>query len=130
MLKRLLPVLSRYSVIGIASVLANNIILITGAMLGVHYVASTLVCFFLIGALAYIGHANITFSANHSFSGYLRYCATQGIGLGLTLAILFVMIDLLFWPIWVAAPVVSALMFLYTFAATRWAVTYGYSDTI
>ncbi|MFU7527855.1 GtrA family protein [Qipengyuania sp. ASV99] len=127
MLKGLIPVLSRYSIIGIASVLANNVILIAGHMLGVHYAISTLVCFFLIGALAYVGHANITFAARHSIAGYARYCGTQAFGLCLTLAILFVMIDLLAWPIWISAPLVSALMFVYTFIATRWAVTYGYN---
>lgn len=129
MRKGLIPVLSRYSIIGIASVLANNFILIAGDQLGVHYAVSTLVCFFLVGALAYLGHANVTFAAGHSIAGYARYCGTQGFGLCLTLAILFVMIDVLAWPIWIAAPLVSALMFVYTFIATRWAVTHGYSQS-
>ncbi|MEO1729837.1 MAG: GtrA family protein [Pseudomonadota bacterium] len=123
-MRSLLPTLSRYTLIGIASVAANNVILIAGDALGVHYAFSTLLCFFLIGALAYIGHANITFEASHSLMGYLRYCATQAFGLLLTLVMLHGMIDRLYWPIWVAAPAVSIAMFVYTFLATRWAVLY------
>lgn len=121
---RLLPTLSRYTLIGVASVAANNAILLAGDAMGVHYAASTLVCFFLIGGMAYLGHANITFEATHSLWGYLRYCATQATGIVLTLVLLHGMIDRLSWPMLVAAPAVSLAMFAYTFLATRWAVLY------
>ena len=124
MIKNWLPVLSRYTVIGVLSVLANNVILIAGEMIGLHYAVSSVVCFLVIGALAYVAHAQITFSAESTFIGYLRYCGTQLFGLVLTLALLAAMIDLLEWQMWIAAPVLSVAMLVYTFIATRWAVLY------
>lgn len=124
MRQRLLPIFSRYAAVGVISVALNNIILIAGDALGLHYVASTLACFFVIGGLAYLAHTNITFEVSRSLIGYLRYCATQVTTLALTLGMLHIAIDQLAWSIWIAAPIVSVAMLLFNFIATRWAVIY------
>lgn len=123
-----IKLVSRYTAVSAICVLLNNIILIAGEGAGIHYVWSTLVCFIGVGAFAYVSHAHFTFGAVRSWAGYTRYLGTQFIGMLATLALFYLFIDLLDWPMWVAAPVVTVLMFLVNFVATRWAVTTQRTD--
>ncbi len=117
-----LRTISRYTIVGLVCVALNNVILIGGEAMGIHYAIATVICFFFVGGLAYATHADYTFEAGRSWLGYGRFLGTQTLGLVLTLAILFVLSDGLGLSIWIAAPTVTIIMFIYQFLATRWAV--------
>ncbi len=120
--------ISRYTLVGLVCVGLNNIILIAGDQMGFHYAVLTLVCFILVGAIGYAAHASFTFEASWSVGGYTRYLMAQGMGLAITLLLLFLMVEKAGWPMWVCAPVVTILMFFYHFVSTRWAVLFKRSS--
>lgn len=117
--KRTLP---RYTLVGLICVGLNNIILIGGDAIGLHYSVLAVICFLFVGGLAYVTHADFTFVTKRSWTGYFRFLGTQTLGLLLTIVILFVLSDQLMLSVWIAAPAVTIIMFAYQFITTRWAV--------
>ncbi len=122
-MRGLLTAIPTYSVIGAVCLAINNVILIGGERLGVHYLPATLFCYVFVGGFAFVCHAKLTFRTMPSWRGYLRFQAAQATGAVLTLAMLFALRGLLDLPMWVAAPAATLAMFVYNFVSTRWAVS-------
>lgn len=119
---RLAHTLSRYAIVGIVCVALNNVILIAGEAIGIHYAWSAVFCLIAVGGLAYLAHVHFTFRASRSWMGYVRFLGTQGASLALTLLALFLLCDVAGLPVWGAAPITSVMLFAVQFLSTRWAV--------
>jgi putative flippase GtrA len=110
----------RYLVVGGASALLSNVILIGLDAIGINYVVSCVVAFVTTLILAYGLHTHWTFGAERSLSGLLRYGAVMALNLPLSLALFYLLISLAELSMVVAAPTATIILtvFNYVVAAT------------
>jgi len=112
----------RYLLVGIACALLHNAIMIGGDMLGMHYVASNLVSYVAVVLAGYGLHSTFTFRRSMSISSLVRYAVGMATNLPGSVLSMFVLCDLFGLAVVVAAPVTTALLFVWNFATSRWAI--------
>lgn len=116
-------VLSRFLVVGLACALLHNVIMIAGDRLGLHYAVSSALSFCIVVTLGYRLHSGWTFAqAEQSRSSFARYAFTASANLPLSIAGMFVLVDLGGMSVPLASPLVTVLLFAFNFAASRWAL--------
>lgn len=116
-------VLGRYLAVGLSCALLHNAILIAGDMAGMHYFASSIVSLVAVTTFGYWLHSRWTFpGAERSPASYTRYFITISANFPLSLAGLFVLVDLLAVPVPIAAPAITVVLFAFNYAANRWAL--------
>lgn len=113
----------RYLIGAVICAALNNVILIGGDALGFGYVLLSVTCFVVTGTFAYAFHSYVTFRKEMQVKGYFLYMA--GILMGLPVSILFMhgLYDLLGLPMWIAAPLLTVIMFVYNYAVTKLTTT-------
>ncbi|MDZ4843285.1 MAG: GtrA family protein [Hyphomicrobium aestuarii] len=112
----------RFAIVGLVCAVLHNAIMIGLDHVGVHYVAASLVSFVACVAVGYGLHTSYTFSVTPGLASLWRYTLAMAANLPLSLAILFVMVDVLAWPVAIAAPVATVLLFALNYIASRWAL--------
>ncbi len=116
-------VLGRYLAVGLSCALLHNVIMIAGDAVGMHYAVSSVVSLVVVTTFGYWLHSRWTFpGAERSPASYTRYFVTISANFPLSLAGLFVLVDLLEVPVPIAAPVITVILFAFNFAANRWAL--------
>lgn len=116
-------VIGRFLGVGLACAILHNVIMIGGDFAGWHYFASSLVSLVVVTAFGYLLHTRWTFpGAERGRSSFVRYAVTVSANYPLSLAGLYVLVDLLGLPVPVAAPAVTALLLVFNFTANRWAL--------
>jgi putative flippase GtrA len=116
-------VIGRFFTVGLACALLHNAIMIGGDWAGLHYVASSLVSFAVVVAVGYWLHSGWTFpGAARGRTPFARYAFTMAGNLPLSLAGMFVFVDLAGVPVSVASPLVTVLLMAFNFIAGRWAL--------
>ena len=119
-------VTGRYLAVGLACALLYNAIVIAGDWAGVHYAVSTLFAFAIVLALGYRLHSGWTFpGAARSGMSFARYTAMASANYPLSLAGMFVFVDLLGLSVPVATPIVTVLLTVVNFVGNRWALRAG-----
>jgi putative flippase GtrA len=96
--------------------------MIVGDRLGVNYVAANLVAFVINVLVGYALHCWYTFSQRMSVTGLARYTLAMLIALPLSLFGMYVLKGLAHLPMLIASPAVTALLFVWNYLATHWAV--------
>jgi putative flippase GtrA len=109
----------RYLVVGGLCALVANAILIGFDRLGIHYVVSSVVSFVTTLMLAYGLHAQWTFNAPPSFGRFIRYGAAMALNLPLSMALLFILVDVAGLKMIVAAPLATALQTILNYVIAR-----------
>jgi len=113
----------RFLTVGLACALLHNAIMIAGDWAGLHYVASSLVSLGVVAAFGYGLHSRWTFpGAERGGMSFVRYLVTVSVNYPLSLAGLFVFIDLLGYSVPVATPIVTVLLLIVNFVGNRWAL--------
>ena len=116
-------VLGRFFSVGLACALLHNAIMIGGDWLGLHYAASNLVSFALVVVVGYRLHSGWTFpDAVRGHASFVRYALSMAANLPLSLAGMFVFVDLAGLPVAIAAPVVTVLLAGFNYFAGRWSL--------
>jgi putative flippase GtrA len=116
-------VVGRFFAVGLACALLHNAIMIAGDWAGLHYVASSFVSFAIVVAVGYWLHSGWTFpGAARGRTPFGRYALTMAANLPLSLAGMFVFVDLAGLPVALASPAVTVLLMAFNFAAGRWAL--------
>jgi putative flippase GtrA len=116
-------VIGRFFTVGLACALLHNAIMIGGDWAGLHYVVSSLVSFAVVVAVGYWLHSGWTFpGAARGRTPFARYALTMAGNLPLSLAGMFVFVDLAGLPVSVASPLVTVLLMAFNFIAGRWAL--------
>ncbi|MEO0464541.1 MAG: GtrA family protein [Pseudomonadota bacterium] len=100
----------------------NNAILIAGDWLNFHYVVLLVICYFTSSSVGYVYHCRITFDQPMNNRGYFNFVTGIWFGLPVSLALIALMVDWLGFPMWVAAPVMTIIMFLYHYLVARLAI--------
>jgi len=115
--------LSRFLLVGLACALLHNVIMIAGDWVGLHYAVSSVLSFCIVVTLGYRLHSGWTFEqAEQSRSSFTRYAFTASANLPLSIAGMFVFVDLGGLSVPLASPLVTVLLFAFNFAASRWAL--------
>jgi putative flippase GtrA len=116
-------VVGRFLGVGLACAILHNVVMIAGDLGGWHYVASSFVSLVVVTVFGYLLHSRWTFpGAERSRTSFVRYAVTVSANLPLSLAGLYVLVDLLGLPVPIAAPVVTVVLFAFNFTANRWAL--------
>jgi len=118
--------LPRFFTVGLACALLHNAIMIAGDWLGLHYLASSLLSFAIVCAFGYWLHSMWTFPhAERGRTPFARYVLTMSANLPLSIAGMFVFVDLAGLPVAAAAPLVTVLLAAFNFVGARWALRAG-----
>jgi putative flippase GtrA len=116
-------IVGRFFSVGLVCALTHNAIMIGGDRLGLHYVASTMISFVVVVTLGYWLHSGWTFpGAQRGQASFARYTLTMALNLPLSIAGMFVFVDLAGLPVAIAAPTVTALLAAFNYCAGRWAL--------
>jgi putative flippase GtrA len=116
-------VVGRFFTVGLGCALLHNAIMIGGDWAGLHYVASSFVSFALVVAVGYWLHSGWTFpGAARGRTPFARYALTMAANLPLSIAGMFLLVDLAGLPVSIAAPAVTVLLAAFNFAGGRWAL--------
>ena len=116
-------VLGRFYTVGLGCALLHNAIMIGGDWLGAHYVVSSIVSFVFVTSLGYWLHSGWTFpNVQRGGVSFARYVLTIAGNLPLSIAGMFVFVDLAGLSVALAAPIVTVLLAAYNFIAARWAL--------
>jgi putative flippase GtrA len=116
-------VVGRFFSVGMLCALLHNAIMIAGDWLGMHYVASSLVSFAIVVLVGYRVHSVWTFpGARRGAMPFARYTLTMALNLPLSLAGMFVLVDLAGLGVPLAAPTVTVMLAAFNFVGGRWAL--------
>ena len=119
-------VASRFFSVGLLCALLHNAIMIGGDRLGLHYVAASLVSFAIVVLVGYLLHSAWTFpGAQRGGMPFARYALTMALNLPLSLAGMFVLVDLAGLGVPLAAPAVTVMLAAFNFVGGRWALRAG-----
>jgi putative flippase GtrA len=108
--------------VAIACAISYNVILITGDFFGLHYVVSTLISYAVGVFLGYGLHSVFTFGRELSAQSLFRYALGIAANLPGSIVLLFVFCDVAGISVVVAAPATTAILFLWNFAMSHWAI--------
>jgi putative flippase GtrA len=113
----------RFFTVGLVCALLHNAIMIGGDWIGLHYVASSFVSFAIVVAVGYLLHTGWTFpAAARGRTPFARYALTMAANLPLSLAGMFVAVDLAGLPVSIAAPAITVVLAAFNFVAGRWSL--------
>ncbi len=116
-------VLGRFYSVGLLCALLHNAIMIGGDWLGLHYALANLISFAVVVVVGFRLHSGWTFTgAERSRASFARYALGMAANLPLSLAGMFVFVDLAGLPVSVAAPAVTVLLAVFNYFAGRWAL--------
>ena len=113
----------RYLLVSAACAGLHLGVMIGGDRLGAHYAVSGLISYGLVVVAGYALHVRVTFAERPSRRGFSRYAAAMAANYPLTLLLMFLLCDVAGVPVPLAAPVVTALMTVWNYLASRWAVS-------
>jgi putative flippase GtrA len=109
--------------VGFACALLHNAIMISGDWMGWHYAASLVVSFAIVVGVAYWLHSGWTFGgAVRSGGSFARYVVVASANFPLSLAGMYVLVDLAGLPVALAAPLLTVLLAVLNFFGSRWAL--------
>jgi putative flippase GtrA len=113
----------RFLLVSVSCALLHNCVMVAGDWVGWHYAASTLVSFAIVAAIGYWLHSNWTFpGAERGALPFARYAASLSVNLPGFILGMYLAVDLAGLPVVLAAPLVTVLLGVVNFAATRWAL--------
>lgn len=116
-------VAGRVLMVGLLCALLHNAIMISGDWIGLHYAVSLVFSFAIVVVFGYWLHSGWTFKGVvRSGSSFRRYVLVASANYPLSLAGMFVFVDLLTLSVPVASPIVTVLLFGANFAGNRWAL--------
>ena len=112
----------RFALVGLVCAAIYNAIVIGLDVWHVHYGVSYLIAFAPVVAIGYALHVHFTFQERASIASLWRYTLGMAANYPISLVLLFIMCDLCGWPVAVAAPTTTVLMYLWNFLTARWAI--------
>ena len=89
---------------------------------GIHYALATIAVFALVAVVGFSLHCRWTFSAKPTLESFFRYVSAMTFNLPLTIILIGVGHDVVGLSVTIATAIASSLLFLWNYAAVRWAV--------
>lgn len=116
---------TRFAVVGLICAATHNAILLAADLWHIHYTISCGISYIVVVLLGFALHARYTFGRPFTVASFWRYCLSMAANYPATLALLFLMCDIAGWPVAVAAPAATVLLFAANFLVSRWAIMRG-----
>jgi putative flippase GtrA len=113
---------SRYAAVGAFCAAASNVLMIGGDFAGLHYGVSCMICFVVVTPVAYLLHAGYTFREGRSLRGLGRFAWGGLAAIPLWFALMAICVSILKLPMLAASPLVTAMIFVWNYAAAHWAI--------
>lgn len=120
----------RYSLVGAVCAVASNVVIIGSNLAGINDQVTIALAVATVTPLAYILQSWITFGSPLSFQRFMRFLGGVGVG-----TLWFVLLMTLFqrimgMPVWIASPLATLLIFVWNFAASRWAILWRVRQSV
>ena len=104
--------------------LVSNAVLIAMDLLDCPLLANVLLSWFAGGLIGYVWHSQVTYGEPARLSALARFMGGALLGVPLAWAALYLFHDLAGWPMWLAAPATTVVLFCYhwcnAWLAIRW----------
>lgn len=113
---------ARFAIVGLICAAAHNAIVIGAGWWQIHYAPACVISFLVVVVLGFVLHVRFTFEQPATAAAFWRYSVGMAANYPLTLVLLFLMCDLAAWPVAVAAPSATVLLFVWNFVTGRWAI--------
>jgi putative flippase GtrA len=113
---------TRFAIVGLLCAVTHNAILLAADLWHIHYALSCAISFVVVVLLGFVLHIRYTFQRPATAPSFWRYAMSMAANYPATLALLFLMCDVIRWPVAIAAPTATALLFAANFFASRWAI--------
>ncbi len=113
---------SRFMAVGLLCAIAHNAIMLGADRWQIHYAISCAISYVLVVLLGFALHVRFTFQETPSFAAFWRYAVSMAANYPVTLALLFILCDIVGLSVVIAAPVATVVMMAWNFAASRWAI--------
>ncbi len=118
--------LRRFLTVGLACALLHNATMIAGDRFGLHYVVSSFLSFAIVVAFGYWLHSAWTFpEAQRGRMPFARYALMASANLPLSIAGMFLFVDLGEFSVPIATPLVTVLLAAFNFLGSKWALRAG-----
>jgi putative flippase GtrA len=121
------PTPTRFAIVGLTCAATHNVVLLAADFWQLHYAFSCAISYVVVVALGFALHVRYTFQQPATAASFWRYALSMAANYPLTLALLFLMCDIGGWPVAIATPMATALLFAVNFMASRWAIVRGSS---
>jgi putative flippase GtrA len=112
----------RYGLVAALCMATHNLVMIAADRAGVAMPVAVLLSFGLVLLLGFALHSRFTFAVRGDLASLLRYAAAMAANLPLTILLLWLLVDLLAWPMVLAAPVATIVLVVVNYFASRWAI--------
>lgn len=117
---------ARALTVGLICALLHNAIVILGDFGGLHYVVSLTISFAIVVVVGYWLHSGWTFrESKRGGSSFVRYVLVASANYPASLVGMFLFVDVLFFPVPLASPLVTVFLFAMNFLGNRWALRAG-----
>lgn len=113
---------TRFAIVGLVCAATHNAILLVADLWHIHYALSCAISYVVVVLLGFTLHVRYTFRQPASAASFWRYGVSMAANYPATLALLFLMCDVGGWPVAIAAPAATVLLFAANFLASRWAI--------
>ena len=118
----LVPAGSRYLAVAAICMIAHNLIVIGGDLAGLFMPVAVCISFCVVVLLGFALHSRYTFAVKGGGRSLLRYTAAMALNLPFNIVLLWLLFDLMAWPMVVASPVATLVMLAVNFFASHWAI--------
>jgi putative flippase GtrA len=116
---------TRFAIVGFVCAAVHNAILLAADLWHIHYALSCAISYVAVVSLGFALHVRYTFQQPPTAASLWRYCLSMAANYPATLVLLFLMCDIVAWPVAIAAPTATLLLFAANFLASRWAIVRG-----
>jgi putative flippase GtrA len=112
----------RYTIVGAVCAVVYNLIMITSAFAGLHYLPASFIAFAFLTPFAYFLHCRFTFRKAPSIDGFLRFTGGAALGYPLSLGLMALFCTIFGLPVLVAAPLTTVTLFIFNYMSAHWAI--------
>lgn len=105
--------LIRYGAGSVLCAAVNNVILIASDLQGLSLFAGVLLSWLGGGVTGYVWHATVSFRSRPTLGSFVRFMGGALAGLPLAWIVLWLFHEVWAWPMWLAGPAATLVLFLY-----------------
>ena len=118
----LVPAGSRYLLVAATCMIAHNLIVIGADSIGIAMPIAVFISFCVVVLLGFALHSRYTFAVKGDGRSLIRYAAAMALNVPLNILLLWLMLELMRWPMTIASPAATIVMLAVNFFASRWAI--------
>ncbi len=122
--KPFLHQISRYMSVGLICAMIQNLIMIVSGFTRLHYLPATLISVVVVAPVGYFLHCRYTFGQDRSVRSFLRFFGGFAVAYPFYLALIALFCSGFGWPVAIAAPLTTLILFAFNYLWARWAIVH------